>query len=127
MKKGLVLSTDLLAGIVISIILISLIVFRAGVIDSSAKEVLRSVEASDALIVLHKTGVLASENATYIQEELDKISSEYYLSINYFDENLTNYLNIGFGDVLDSYVFAKRPFYDYRNKSIIGMAELRLK
>ncbi|MBR9679259.1 MAG: hypothetical protein GON13_03255 [Nanoarchaeota archaeon] len=127
MRKGFVLSTDLLAGIVISIIFISLIVFRAGVIDSSSKEVLRSVEASDALIVLHKTGVLASENESYIKSEIDKFSSNYYVSINYFDENLTNYLNISFGEVLSNYVFAKRPFYSYNNKSIIGVAELRLK
>jgi hypothetical protein len=125
MRKGLMLSTDLLVAITITIFLLGLNVFKASIVESSAHEVVKSVEAGDVLAVLDKSGVLAGENSTRIQEKLELLCSDYEFSAKYFDESRVNYFNISLGGSLSEYSFARRVFYGYDNKNM-GVAVLKL-
>ncbi len=127
MRKGIFLSADIITGIVITAFAISLIIFRLGILSSPSHDTLKTVQASDILIVLHKSGVLGTQNATLIKNAIDLFVSGYYFSVQYYDTNLTNYMNITIGSVPSSYSFAQRPFYwQQGNKSIIGVEELML-
>ena len=126
MRKGLMLSTDLLIAVIITIFMIGFSVYRANLVESSAHSVVKSVQAGDVLAVLDKSGALSSENSTLIELKLDSLVADYEFSAKYYDLNQVNYLNISLGDSLSSYVFAKRVFYSYNNKNM-GVALIKLK
>ncbi|PIN99608.1 hypothetical protein COT72_05650 [archaeon CG10_big_fil_rev_8_21_14_0_10_43_11] len=129
MKKGVILSIDLMIGIVIALSFTTLLIYKADITEPvMEKNVLLTLKARDALRILDLTHAFETQNETRIAQQLDLIFpfETYEFEIRYYNTNFTAYLLARTGDVTDDFITVKHPFYYLNTTPTLGIAILRL-
>jgi len=126
MKKGIVLTLDLMIAILMSVIIITLLISRT---ENVQPEMQRTIAlrtmADDALTIINKMGLLNSTPSTIGSILNDLITTGYELEIRKYNQNLTGYNTTIIGAIGNyDYEVVKQPF-NFENN--YGLAILKIR